>query len=84
VLLELIITALLYIPSFVLSLIPLVDIQISPNLFRSMLEMVRFAMWLFPIGALLPIVIISISMDLTTVQMAVLRLILRFIPGLGG
>jgi hypothetical protein len=84
VLVEQIMTLFFAVPYYILSLIPVLNMPIPPNMLQSIYEIVSFAVWLFPIGALIPIVVMSISMDVMTVVMAMIRMIMRFIPGLGG
>lgn len=73
----------LLIPSFIISLLPSVDAVIPDNVFESMSVILANVGYVLPIKGLLPIFIISMSVNIFKLAMAIIVRIKSFIPTMG-
>jgi len=67
----------------ILTGVPVIELVIPENILSGASEVFRAVTFLFPVYALLPIPIISISMDLFQITMAILVRVKSFIPTMG-
>ena len=81
--LEAIFSLLLFIPKLIFSLIPTISIEIPENVFAGVSGVIGVVAYLFPIGALLPILVLSLTLDSARIIMAIIVRIKSFIPGMG-
>jgi hypothetical protein len=80
---EAIFTLLLFIPELILSLIPTVNIEIPDNIMDGANVMFGALGYFLPVTALLPIIIVSIGIDVARIVIAIIIRIKSFIPTMG-
>jgi hypothetical protein len=81
---EVIIQAFMIIPTLILSFLPTLSIEIPDNILSVIYYVFIAVGTFFPIGGLLPIFIVNLSLDLFKIIMAVVVRIKSFIPTMGG
>ena len=82
-LLEAVISLLLFIPNMILSMIPTIEINLPENIFSGVSGILGTVGYLFPVTALLPIIVVSIALDVARVVVAIIIRIKSFIPTMG-
>ena len=82
-LIEAVFSLLLFLPEFLLSLLPEVSIELPENVMEGAGTIFGAIGFFFPVAALLPIIIISISLDIFRIVMAIVVRIKSFIPTMG-
>jgi hypothetical protein len=80
---EAILSIFLAIPRFIVSILPSVEAQLPDNVFAGMNTFLYGVAFILPVAALLPILIVSFSVDIFRVFMALAVRIKSFIPFMG-
>jgi hypothetical protein len=80
---EVIVTTILFIPELLLSLLPIIELEIPNNVLVGISEVLGAVAYIFPITALLPILIINLAMDMFRIIVALVVRIKSFIPTMG-
>lgn len=80
---DFILNILFFIPCSMLKTMPEIDISIPDNVFNGIESFVCNVAYVFPIKVLLPIIFISISVDVFHITWALVIRIKSFIPSMG-
>jgi hypothetical protein len=74
---------LLFIPELLLSLLPTITIELPDNVLSGANSLFGAIGYIFPVAALLPIVVMSIALDSFRIIVAIVIRIKSFIPTMG-
>ena len=72
-----------FIPRFIISSLPAVDIRIPDGVFEGIYGLLGGVAYIMPIAGLMPILYISLGMDAVKIAMAGLVRVKSFIPTMG-
>jgi len=73
----------LFLPELLLSMLPQIELELPDNVLAGLGDVFGAVGYFFPVAALLPILIISIAMDLFQIIMAIVVRIKSFVPTMG-
>ena len=82
-LVEAIFTLLLFIPNLLFSMLPTISLEIPGNIMSGVSGIFGAINYIFPVAALLPILIMSLALDGFRIIVAIVVRIKSFIPGMG-
>ena len=82
-LLEAIVGILLFIPNLLFSMLPTIEFTIPDNILSGVSDIFAMVGYFFPIAALLPILVMSLALDMFRIVVAIVVRIKSFIPGMG-
>lgn len=80
---ESILSVFLAIPRLLVSILPAIEAQLPENIFDGVSNLLYGVAFIIPVGALLPILLVSFSVDIFRVFMAIIVRIKSFIPTMG-